>query len=157
MADVTLIELQTLSVNERVAQVRNGSVDVGVFVTSYPALGIAERDAFLDLRQIPLESDAITRIRGRYLFYKPIVVPKGTYPHQPGDVDTIGIDTLLICREDLPEELVYQLTKSLFESLPELGQSLKAAELIDVEQGPTTSIPLHAGAARFYRERELKR
>ena len=157
MADVTLIEQQNLSMNERVVRVQNGSVEVGVFVTNYPVLGIAERDAIVDMRQIPLEPDAIARIRGRYLFYKPIVIPKGTYPNQTVDVDTIGIDTLLVCREDLPEELIYQLTKSLFESLPELAQSHQAAEFIRVEQGPTTSIPLHPGAARFYRELELKR
>jgi len=50
---------------------------------------------------------------------------------------------------------VYQLTRNLFEGVPELAARHAAASLIDPAQGPTTPIPLHPGAARYYREREL--
>jgi TRAP-type uncharacterized transport system substrate-binding protein len=42
-------------------------------------------------------------------------------------------------------------------SLPDLVKGDAAARLIDVDQAPATPIPLHPGAARFYRERELFR
>ena len=65
------------------------------------------------------------------------------------------MDVLLLCREDLPEGLVYDLTRALFDSVPALENAHEAASAIDPERGPTTSIPLHPGAARYYREREI--
>ena len=61
----------------------------------------------------------------------------------------------LACRDDLPDELVYWVTRTLFESLPELAGSLPALRQIDPERVQASPVPLHAGAARFYREREL--
>ena len=60
---------------------------------------------------------------------------------------------LLICRADLDETLVYQLTRAFFEALPQLARAHPAAGLIDPELAPATPIPLHPGAARYYKEK----
>jgi TRAP-type uncharacterized transport system substrate-binding protein len=62
---------------------------------------------------------------------------------------------LLACRDDLPDELVYWITRTLFESLPELAESYSLLRQVDLQQLSASPIPLHPGAARFYREREL--
>ena len=62
----------------------------------------------------------------------------------------------MICRTDLDERLVYNLTKQLFASLEGLSER-GALRSMDIDQAPATPIPLHDGAARFYRERELSR
>src|SRR5262249_12737106 len=99
----------------------------------------------------------VTHIRTQYPFMRAVTIPKNTYAGQSEDITTVGVDNLLICRADLPEQLVYRLTKSLFDSLPDLARTDGAAALMDPDQGPITPIPLHAGAARFYREREILR
>jgi TRAP-type uncharacterized transport system substrate-binding protein len=70
---------------------------------------------------------------------------------------TIGVDSILVCRRELDEGLVYELTKFFFQALPTLSFSQDALRSMDLEQAPATPIPLHAGAARYYRERELMR
>ncbi len=65
------------------------------------------------------------------------------------------MDVLLVCREDLPEPLVYDLARTLFDAVPVLAQAHASAEAIDPDRGPTAAIPLHPGAARYYREREI--
>ena len=62
---------------------------------------------------------------------------------------------LLVCRDDLAEEVVYEFTKEFFAALPMLATSNSEAALVDVEKAPATPIPLHSGAARYYREREV--
>jgi TRAP-type uncharacterized transport system substrate-binding protein len=64
---------------------------------------------------------------------------------------------LLVCRQDLSEDLVYRLTSVLFDSVPELIRAHPAASSVDPGRGPAAPIPLHRGAARYYRERELFR
>ena len=68
-------------------------------------------------------------------------VAAGTYPKQTADVQTVGMDVLLLCRRELPDGLVYELTRALFEAVPTLEQAHEAASAIDVERGPTASIP----------------
>jgi TRAP-type uncharacterized transport system substrate-binding protein len=85
------------------------------------------------------------------------MIPGSTYPGHPDAIHTIGVDALLVCRRDLEESLVYDLTRRLFEALPSLSSQQESLRLMDVELAPATPIPLHEGAARYYRERELWR
>ena len=144
-----------LSFSEVAAQMQDRTLDGGFIVASYPVSAITDASMTVGVRLLSLDRAAVGRIRAEFPFFKPVVIPRGTYRDQEADVETIGVDNLLICREDLPEELVYQLTKAFFDALPELVQTHIAAKSIDVEQGPATPIPLHPGAARYYREREL--
>jgi TRAP-type uncharacterized transport system substrate-binding protein len=67
------------------------------------------------------------------------------------------MDVLLLCRRDLGEPLVYDLTRTLFDAVPVLATAHGSASGIDPDRGPTAAVPLHAGAARYYREREILR
>jgi TRAP transporter TAXI family solute receptor len=144
-----------LSFSEVAEQMQAHALDGGFIVANYPVSAIIDVSRTVGVRLVPIERRVINLIRERYPFFKPIVIPRGTYKDQAKDVTTIAVDNLLLCRDDMPEQLVHDLTKALFESLPELSRTHVAATVIDPEQGPTTSIPLHPGAARYYREREL--
>jgi TRAP transporter TAXI family solute receptor len=106
---------------------------------------------------LPLEGPAIDAVRRESIFLHPTVIPEGTYPGQHGPIHTVGVHNLLVCRRDLDEGLVYRLTRRLFEVLPSLVQQQDSLRLVDLQQAPATPIPLHPGAARYYRERELAR
>ena len=71
--------------------------------------------------------------------------PRGAYPEIDYDVVTVGVNSLLICRRDLDERLVYQLTKIFFDSLPVLSSGT-ALRMMDVERAAAAPIPLHDGA-----------
>jgi len=87
-----------------------------------------------------------------------VTIPADTYPGQVQDVATIGVDRLLIGSSGLDEGLAYDLTRVFIESLPLVSASLHTSfRLTNLDQASATPIPLHAGAARYYRERELTR
>jgi TRAP transporter TAXI family solute receptor len=153
--DVRFLPHDDLTMSDIAQRISDKRTDVAVVSTSFPVPTIAASLEDLGIEVVPLEPDKITWIRTRYPFYEPILIPAGTYPGQQSAIATIGVNVLLVCRDSLPEELVYRLTKSFFDALPRLRGTPSAAQFIEAEQGPATSIPLHAGAARFYREREL--
>ena len=103
---------------------------------------------------LPISRSEVERIRTRYPFWHTTAIPPDIYGNA-SEIETAGTDAVMICREDLPEELVYWITRTLFESLPELVRSLQSLRQVDLEQVHASPIPLHPGAARFYREREL--
>ena len=151
------IHAEPLAFETVASRMQSGAIDAGFIVSSYPVPAVARLNAAVGVRLLPVAAGLAGRIRAQYPFYRPIVVPDGTYPSQGGDVPTIGVDNLLVCRSDLPDELVYQLTRTLFEQLPRLSRAHTAAAGIDPNNASAAPIPLHPGAARYYRERELFR
>jgi len=109
------------------------------------------------LRLLPIGRTVTNRLRGSYPFLRPVTVAANQLSGQSEPTETLGAEWLLVCRSDLSEELVYQLTRAFFDQLPALARDHGEAALIDPEQAPAAPIPLHAGAARYYREREILR
>jgi len=109
------------------------------------------------LRLLPIGRREVNELRSNWPFLRPVTVPAGQLAGQEKPIETLGSEWLLVCRSDLSEEVVYQLTREFFAELPAMARDHGEAALIDPEQAPATPIPLHAGAARYYREREILR
>jgi uncharacterized protein len=150
------VTLESLRYDEAARRLTEGTLDALLVNGSYP-LDAVVKAMRAGARLLPLEGPAIDRLREAYPFFSRAVIPAGTYPGQAGAVHTIGVDSLLVCRADLDEALVHDLTQRLFEILPLLSSSQVAFGPVDLERAPATPIPLHDGAARYYRERELSR
>ena len=140
-----------------VAKLGMGEIDA-VFSANPVMLATARAlSRTVPLRLLPIDRTVINRLRGSYPFLKPVTVAADQLPGQSRPIETMGSEWLLVCRSDLSEDLVYQLTREFFAQLPALARDHGEAALIDPEQAPATPIPLHAGAARYYREREVLR
>ncbi|MFN7051501.1 MAG: TAXI family TRAP transporter solute-binding subunit, partial [Gemmobacter sp.] len=85
--------------------------------------------------------------------YMPATIPAGTYQGQEADVPTVAVGNYLVTSADVSEEVVYQMTKLIFENLDALkaAHSVGAGISLD-EAAKNPPIPLHPGAERFYRE-----
>ena len=148
---------EALGFDELASRIERRLVDAGFFVSSYPLPAIARLNALTSVRLLSIDEPVTLRIRGEYPFLRPTVIPASAYAGQPTHVATVGVDNLLICSSELPAPLVYQLTRALIEALPELASAHAAAATITLEQARSAVIPLHEGAAHYYRERELFR
>ncbi|HET9269426.1 MAG TPA: TAXI family TRAP transporter solute-binding subunit [Vicinamibacterales bacterium] len=109
------------------------------------------------LRLLPIGRTEVNKLRSSYPFLRPVTVAAHKLAGQTQPIETLGFEWLLVCRSDLSEEVVYQLTREFFALLPAMAKGYGEAALIDPEQAPATPIPLHPGAARYYREREILR
>ena len=150
--DPASVQAKPLRYNDAAAQLTAGELDAMFVIGADPTESV-QAGTRAGARLLPLIGPAIDRLRHDYPFFQATVVAANAYQGQPAPVRTIGVDNLLLCREGLDEELVYSLTSGLFEMLP----SLPLLRTMDLEQAPAVPIPLHDGAARFYRERELSR
>lgn len=81
------------------------------------------------------------------------LIPAGTYPGQAADVTTIAQPNFMATRTDVPEEDVYQITKTIYENLAFLQAIHPATKAMAVEKAIAgLPLPLHAGAAKYYME-----
>lgn len=151
------VMMEGVGLENETARLQAGDLDAGFAVMSYPGPAIARLNSDVGIRLLEIEPAVAVRIRARHPFFRPTVIPEHTYEGQRSDVKTLSVDNLLLCRADLPAELVYRLTRVFIESLATLSRLHRAIASIDEEQAPATAIPLHPGAALYYRERELFR
>lgn len=106
---------------------------------------------------VPIDGPPVEQLRRESPFVRVVMIPRDIYPGQNRIVPTVGIDMLIVCRRDLDEQLVYTLAEQLFAVFPRLARVEATLRFLNVEEAPATPIPLHPGAARYFRERELSR
>jgi TRAP transporter TAXI family solute receptor len=134
---------------EIVSRLSNGDIDAAFSGFTLPSATVnaaMQRGA----RLISIDGPVIEDMRTRYPYLKRTLIPGGTYPNQPDLVRTLTVDTLLVCRAELDDETVYALLDAYFATRP-------ATTPPNLDRAPATPIPLHPGAARYYRQRELSR
>lgn len=135
------------------AGLREATLDAAIFVGSSDA-AITRLNKGTAIRFLGVDRTTINELRGHYPFMTPTTM--GDPGGSAAALQTVGVDNVLVCRGDLTEDLVYHLTKELFaESDRILKQNPTAPPWIDIERAPATPIPLHPGAARYYRERQI--
>jgi len=147
---------QVVSLGEAPEALASGEVDAAVIVAADP-VDVVARATANGARLLPIAEQDIQRLRTDYPFLRPGAIPAGIYAGQPEPVATLLVDVLLVTRAGLEDDLVGRLTKALFEVLPDLAGQFPYLGLMNMQRAPATPIPLHPGAALFYRERELLR
>jgi TRAP transporter TAXI family solute receptor len=106
---------------------------------------------------LPIEGPPVDQLRRESPFVRVVMIPRDIYPGQDKIVPTVGIDMLIVCRRDLDERLAYRLTEQLFSVFPRVARVEATMRFLNLEEAPATPIPLHPGATRYFRERELSR
>lgn len=149
-AGISLSEMQTEPVANQdvvVGRLQDGTLDAAFISLNSTVEAATEGGA----RLIDIEGAWLEGLRLRYPFLQSTLVPGGTYAGQDKPIQTVGIDLVLACLGQLDAQLVYRITHAYFDALQD------DTPTIDLERAPATPIPLHPGAARYYRERALAR
>ncbi|MCA6099582.1 TAXI family TRAP transporter solute-binding subunit [Bradyrhizobium australafricanum] len=85
-----------------------------------------------------------------------VIIPANTYTGQDKDVPTAAVVNYLVTSSAVSDDLAYQMTRLVYESLPELANAHAAGKEIKLEAAATGSpVPLHPGAIRYYKEKGL--
>ena len=86
--------------------------------------------------------------------FVPAMIPANTYTGQDKDVPTAAVVNYLVTSAAVSDDLAYQMTRLIFESLPELVDAHAAGKAIKLETAAAGSpVPLHPGAIRYYKEK----
>lgn len=133
-------------------QLINGNIDAFAFTLSMPSTVIMQIEAQKEIYILPISEEVRKKMAETYGTVTFTFEP-GVYKSIKEPVPTIGTYTVLIVRKDLPEDLVYEITKLYFANKDELAKSIKAlGELEPEEAAKNTGFPLHPGAEKYYKE-----
>lgn len=139
------------SFDESATAFQNQQIDAFFVTSGLPNTSIIEVANKRDVNLIGLDEAALKSLSEKYSFYVPVTVPAGTYNGMAEDVTVPAVSAVLICKKDLSEDLVYQLTKVLFEKTGDLTHAKK--EMISAESAVKgVPVPFHPGAEKYFKE-----
>ncbi len=144
-------KVEYLPFGESVELMKNRQLDVTL---QSAGLGVASlRDLAVSMKIVVVEipPDVVAKVGDAA--YQPAMIPANTYEGQTKDVPSIAIQNFLVTREGVSDDTVYTLTKSMWENLDALVAAHAAGKAIRKENAlKGMPLPLHPGAARYYRE-----
>jgi uncharacterized protein len=142
-----------LSFSEGIEGIKNGTTDVAFLSSGYPNSGIMELAATDDIEIIPIPEDLTLDLKESYPAFEIGAIPADTYTGVSEELPTVKVNNILLTNEDLPNEAVYELTKTLFDNLDDLKNAHNSAKEIDMQKAvEELPLPLHPGAEKYYKE-----
>jgi TRAP transporter TAXI family solute receptor len=139
--------------NSMASQLVAGELDGIIFVGGIPFPALTELSSTQPVDFIQLSTEQIAIIRKEIPEISLSNVPAGTYSSLARDYQTIGLYNFAVAHKDLPDDLVYRIVKAVFDNREEVVKAQSSAsETIPQNIGRNTILPLHPGAARYYRE-----
>lgn len=114
---------------------------------AYAAIGAKK------LRILEFTENQVKAVNLIFPVWKRFTIPPGTYPGQKKAIQTISQPNLLVAHQDLPEDMVYKIVKTVYENLDYLKKIHQATQVMSLDSAVSgLAIPLHPGAVRYYEE-----
>lgn len=140
---------------EAVDLMRNKQVAGTMIQAGLPTAAVTEIMSTADGQLISLDDDKIKALQDKYPWFVEFTIPAKTYDGQDKDIKTVAQPNMLVVDASMPDDLAYQLTKTLMESLKELEKTHSVMKYVTLENATKglAGVPLHPGAEKFYKEK----
>jgi TRAP transporter TAXI family solute receptor len=150
------VNAQFLSFSESAEAYKDKHIDAFIVTAGIPNAGIMDVATQNEIRILDVPADIIAKLTQKYPFLAGAKVPANTYKGQTAEVSTVAVTAVLIVGSQLKEDMVYNLTKALFENQAELAAAhAKGKDLNPQYAVKGVSIPFHPGAVKYYKEKGL--
>lgn len=149
------IKPQYLAFGPSMELLKDDQVDAVMVDAGAPNSAIIDISTQHQIRILSIDTESIKKIKQKYPFFSDAVtIPKGTYKGFEEDITTTGSLVTLCVRADLPDEMVYNIIKTMIEKKDDIAKVHEKGKTIDLKNAVNGfSIPLHPGAEKYYKEK----
>ena len=141
------------SYTDAVDMMKDGHVQVFTLGTTAPASAVMDLASARDIALVPVDDKTMSELRKENPGYIKGTIKAGTYPKQDKDVPAIAYSTHVVVACDLPEDLVYKMTKIMAAHVKDMAAVVKPIEgLTAKEMAADIGVPFHKGAVKYYKE-----
>ena len=135
----------------------DNNIDAMIYTVGHPSGSIQEATTACDSVLVNVTGAAIDQLVADNPYYRVATIPGGMYRGNPDDVTTFGVGATFVTSADVPEEVVYEVVKAVFENIDQFKGLHPAFANLDPKQmaNDGLSAPLHAGAEKYFREAGL--
>jgi len=144
-------KVEYLAFGESVELMKNRQLDVTLQSAGLGVSSIRDLATSIKIVVVPVPAAVVAKVGDAA--YQSATIPANTYDGQTTDTPTVAIKNFLVSHQGVPEDVVYAMTKSMFESLDTLVAAHNAAKGIQRDTATQgTTVTFHPGAAKYYKE-----
>ncbi len=146
-----------LTSTEQSGALCDGNIDAYGYTVGVPNSGVAQAADGCGAYIVDLQTDAVKKLVDENPFYAFSTIPEGTYSTTTKDVTTFGVMATFVTSADTPEDVVYEVTRAVFENLDDFRQLHPAFANLSAEDMITKGISadFHPGAMKYFKEKGL--
>jgi len=152
------IKPQYQNFDESADALKDGKIDAAFIVAGAPTPAITELSMTnANVRIVPIDGDIADKLMKDNTFYSVYKIPAETYKNQAEEISTVTVKATLIVSADASEDDVYKLTAAIFDNMDAITKEhAKGAELSLENATEGLTVPFHAGAAKYFKEKEIE-
>ena len=152
------IKPQYQNFDESADALKDGKIDAAFIVAGAPTPAITELSMTnSNTRIVPIDGAFAQKLMEENSFYSVYKIPANTYSNQAEEVATVTVKATLIVSADASEEDVYKLTAAIFDNTDAIAKEhAKGAELSLENATVGATVPFHAGAAKYFKEKGIE-
>ena len=131
---------------------KNGQIDAAFIVAGAPTTAVTDLATTKDVYLVSLDADHVAKLLESSPYYTECTIAADTYGLD-ADVTTVGVGAVVLVRDDVSEDAVYALCADIFNNAADLTDTHAKYGEVSLEYGASmTSVPYHAGAAKYFAE-----
>jgi len=154
--DETNTSFQYLDFKECASALKDKTIHAGCLVAGMPTSAVMDVASVRDVAIVEVPTDIYNQLKVDYPFYVQVTIPAGTYTGMDEDVNTVTVLAMLATGADVPDDVIYEATKAIFEHTDILVATHERATDITLETAlDGMPIPVHPGAAQYFEEQGL--
>ena len=136
---------------------KNGKVDAAFIVAGAPTTAITDLSTSKQAYLVSMDAEHIAKLQETSPYYAAATIPAGTYSGMDADTTTVSVLSVVLANNSVSEDDVYNFTKSLFDGAQNNADAHAKYKELDLETATSiTSVPYHAGAAKYYKEQNVE-
>lgn len=147
------INAQNLDFGESTGGIQDGNIDAAFITSGTPTGAVEGLSASTAVSIVPIAQDKIDELVEQYPYYAADTIEAGTY-NMENEVTTVAVLAMLAVSKDLSEDLVYEITKAIYENTGDIAHA--KGEFITLETATDgIGIDFHPGAEKYFKEQGL--
>ncbi|KON68960.1 TAXI family TRAP transporter solute-binding subunit [Peribacillus butanolivorans] len=146
------IKAQNLSFDESTDGIQAGNIDAAFITAGTPTGAVEALSVQNDIVIIPMADDKVQALVDKYPYYAEDTIPSGTYKIK-SDIKTVAVKAMLVVSKDLDEELVYEMTKAIYENTDKITHAKGKFITPETALEGLGDMELHPGAAKYFKEK----
>lgn len=145
-----------LSYSEAADHFKDKLIDAAYFVVAVPNAALQDINVMHPVRFLGIDDQIFSKVKKEFPLYARFEIAANSYQGQAEPVKTIAVYSSLLVRNDIPEDLVYKMTKIFLEERAAIAQGHAAGKYIDPANAVAgIAVPIHPGAQKYLKEKGL--
>ena len=153
----TKINATYQSFGDSADSLKDGKIDAAFVVAGAPTTAITDLSTSKQAYLVSMDAKHIAKLQETSPYYAAATIPAGTYSGMDADTTTVSVLSVVLANNSVSEDDVYNFTKSLFDGAQNNADAHAKYKELDLETATSiTSVPYHAGAAKYFKEQNVE-